>query len=87
MTEPTKICSRCKQDLPWSAYNLHTKEQYSDNGASENRLGKPRGYCKQCDTIYARERRQRLRQARETRRHLDAQTQRNARRAQTPDRS
>jgi hypothetical protein len=85
MTEPTKICTRCKRDLPWSAYNLRKTEQYTLNGASCHKRGKPEAHCKACDTIYARERRARLRQARETRRYLDAQTRRNATGAQTPD--
>jgi len=72
----TKRCGRCKQELPLDRFNPHTTERYTDNGALHRRIGDLHSYCKACDTEYARERRARMRQAREQRRALDAQARR-----------
>jgi hypothetical protein len=69
----TKRCSRCKQELPLDRFNRRTTNRYSDNGALHHRIGDPQPYCKTCDTEYARERRLRMRQARQLRREYDAQ--------------
>jgi hypothetical protein len=71
MTEATKRCSRCKEELPLSAFNRFNQTTYTLNGAINHRPG-VQHYCRACISAWHREHAQRLRQER-----LHAQARRN----------
>lgn len=55
MTEPTKRCSRCKEEKPLSAFYIHKSYAYNDNGSVAKWPGMPTAYCKLCNKEQYRE--------------------------------
>ena len=60
MTEPHKVCTRCGEDKPWSAYSAHTR---NPDGSTLT----PRGQCRACRKDASAAHRRRIRKPVRTR--------------------
>ena len=60
MTEETKRCSRCKEELPLSAFALRSEQRTLQGGILHS--AGPEPWCRECRNAYARERAAKRRQ-------------------------